>query len=246
VVKTGLPIKTVKLLNTNAHYPLRQLTKIKKWQCPYGCLESARHWNMKVHIRRAHNSAEQPIEKTSVRQVEIPYHPSGNYLKTAGRGENNENPIDFVYDKMRKLNEIRDIANRYNSATPSQRLPIANFSNFPSSNTTERKPDVPFRRKLDPPYSEKRHYITNDATDFNQINKHTPKVSLPCDNRDNYRQPNPPNRFVDSNGYVSEDDPSLNERWFIKYDMHGDVVNAYVLARDPIQAIRDRAKNFKI
>lgn len=239
MVKTGLPIKTVKLLNTNTHYPLRQLTKIKKWQCPYGCLESARHWNMKVHIRRAHSSVEQPIEKTCVRQVEIPYHPSGNYLKTAGRGENNENPIDYVYDKMRKLNEIRDIAIRYNSDTPSQRLAKANFSSFPSSNTSERKPDVPFRRELDPPHSAQGYSMTNNTIDFNQINKHTPKVSLPCDNRDNYR-------FVDSNGYASKDDPSMNERWFIKFDMNGDVVNAYVLARDPIQAIRDRAKNFKI
>jgi hypothetical protein len=193
---------------------------------------------MKVHIRRAHSSAEQPIEKTSVRQVEIPYLPSGNYLKTAGKGENNENPIDYVYDRMRKSNEIRDIANRYNSATPSQRLPIANFGNFPSSNTSERKPDVPYRRKLDPPHSAQGYSMTNNTTDSIQINKHTPKVSLPCDKRDKYR-------FVDSNGYVSEDDPLMNERWFIKFDTNGDVIDAYKVIRDPIQELRDLVKKNK-
>jgi hypothetical protein len=217
---------------------------------------------MEVHIRRAHSSAEQLIEKNSFRQAGKPYpinvnrmyvgrrplskspdinHPYGNYLSTE-RSDGNNDPIDYVHDRMRKLIEIREIATRCNAAKPTQYMSIGSIGNLSGSNPVYRNPDVPYRRKLDPPHSAPGLSITKNAADFNQVKGVTPKNPLPRDNEENYRPLNPAKKYVDSKGYVSDDDPSLDVRWFIKLDMHGDVIDAYKVVRDPLQEVRDRVK----
>lgn len=111
------------------------MTRIKKWQCPLCRQESGRRWNMEVHIKRAHRSEDQLNEKNSILgHTQNPYnlnqnrmysgrrpqsnsygpnHRSGTYLEEERSDESNENTVDYVHDKLLKLNEIMDIKSKF-------------------------------------------------------------------------------------------------------------------------------------
>lgn len=101
------------------------------------------------------------------------------------------------------------------------------------------KLDVSFQRNSDPPYFPPIHPTANNATDINQVKRQTAKNFRGCEKNDDYQPQNPSWHFVDSKGYVSEDDPSLNERWFVKRDMYGNLINCYKVVRDPRQELLD-------
>jgi hypothetical protein len=113
------------------------MTSIKKWQCPYCPQDSARHWNIVVHIGRMHGGLGDPVEKGDPNQAEksfssdpnrqnknrkYPFNRndsilhSTNHVVTDRANESFGDTIDYVYrflteieEKKYKMGEIKGL-----------------------------------------------------------------------------------------------------------------------------------------
>jgi hypothetical protein len=138
------------------------LSRIKKWHCPYCPQNSARHWNIVVHIKRAHGGIGEPIENGNLSQSVNPGFPGSNgkpaedmkppnsynrynrpYTNHASKSsKGNEDIIDKMHqtvielqEKERKMNTIKEFYRRY----PDAPMPIPNVDsgNLPIKNMLE-------------------------------------------------------------------------------------------------------------
>ena len=135
------------------------MSRIKKWHCPYCPQNSARHWNIVVHIKRAHGGIGEPIENGNLSQSVNPGFPGSNgkpaedmkppnsynrynrpYTNHASKSsKGNEDIIDKMHqtvielqEKERKMNTIKEFYRRY----PDAPMPIPNVDsgNLPIKN----------------------------------------------------------------------------------------------------------------
>jgi hypothetical protein len=226
------------------------MSKLKKWQCPHCPQDSTRHWNVVVHIRRKHGFGD-PAEKRDSDQADAFYfhadktnknrehsqdhHDNNRYTigyKT-GRGNNDFGDIvDYVYrflteiEEMRyKMGEINRIADKHNSSMTPKWIPSMNYDRqaFPNaihawlSNLTKNNRSA-----------EQGHSNANAAATSNQEIKKTSHDLFPSDEEDNTQQLSSSVHPASSGdqGWIKK------EGWKVKYDMYGNVLDAYKCYED--------------
>jgi hypothetical protein len=114
----------------------------KKWCCLNCSQRSARHWNLKVHIKRRHTGIGVPIDEEQFNEIKdkmsnhffyhnYPY--SANYLSgESQKGKEKERDIiDETYqmvierrEKLRKIKEIKSFFNELSSLSSSLQQPV--------------------------------------------------------------------------------------------------------------------------
>lgn len=140
------------------------MAKLKKWQCPHCPQDSARFWNMVVHIRRAHRGLAEPVEKGDLAEKSLSMDPnkpniyrkyspnqrksnrlSCGYEKVSKDkdNENNGDIIDYVYSNLKeieekeyKISEIKRIISQHRSSVDYYNPRSIDYYNPPPNTNT--------------------------------------------------------------------------------------------------------------
>lgn len=239
------------------------MSKIKRWQCPHCTQDSARHWNLAVHIRRGHRGIGRPIEKgfscqegnpirthINRRDYANPYNSSRNsvnYFTQASRDEGDI--INDTYqivtemdEKRRKVDEIIEITSRYlqvpiqTPCTDPNVISVKDMMGIGPPNTLchgKPHPEAPHQ-----PYDE-RNEITNQKTRCEKRSQ-DPFTSHKGETK---WSSNGKEYLVDPEGDRWDVTPPAKKTWVRKLDMFGNVIDMYKVI-DPIEELRDIAKQY--
>jgi hypothetical protein len=247
------------------------MTSIKKWQCPYCPQDSARHWNIVVHIGRMHKGVGDPVEKGDTNQAEKSFsldpnrqnmsrkypfirndsnHHSTKYWVTDRDNESVGDIIDYVYhflteieEKRYKMSEINRITNKHNSSAAPGWVPSINYIHPPTINTIGAWLLHIMRNIHSSPFLQTYSHPINISSS-KEANEKTPKVSFPGNDKhkEKKQQSDLIGQSIHSENDLSEEDTSLYARWVIKRDMYGNIIDNYKYYKEPIHELLDDAK----
>lgn len=227
------------------------MAKSKKWQCPHCPQDSARFWNMVVHIRRAHRGLGEPVEKGDLGKAEKSlsmdpnkpniyrkYSPNQSQSNRLSFGyekvskdkdnENNGDIIDYVYSNLRKIEEkeykigeLKRIISQHRSS--GVRGPNTNTN----IDTGETRPEAILNNTEYFP-SVQTYSTTSSSAGSSEATEKTTDSSSPSN--DKYEK-----QHLSSHKHMDEITPNpedASSRWVIKRNIRGEVIDLYLIDDD--------------
>jgi hypothetical protein len=229
------------------------MSKLKKWKCPHCPQNSARHWNMVVHIRRWHGGLGNPAEKMDPNQAERPfawdpnranrnkeYSPNRNFrnrpfVNCAATGRVNESlddPIEYTYnfltefeDKVYKVGEIDRITSKLCSSATT-RLPSIDYVN-PSPLNIMGEWLMNILKNNYSTTSVKNRSDTYFTAGPIEESKNTTDSSFLSNGKYRKHETNSSNHIIHTEDDASEKHSSSNSGWVRKFDMYGNLIDTY-------------------